>query len=106
MTVLGCQSTDVEFIVEPAAEFTLVLETGQGPAGPAGAPGSGAAAYRHVQASAASPWVINHNLGIEPQVEVMSPGSVRVNAEVVHVSVNQVQVFFAVPYAGFALLRP
>jgi hypothetical protein len=106
MTVLGCQSTDVEFIVEPVVEFDLLLEVGQGPSGPAGAPGAGAAAFRHVQGSAASTWVINHNLGIEPQVEVMSPGSVRVNAEVIHVNLNQVQVLFAVPYAGFALLRP
>lgn len=106
MTVLGCQSTDVEFIVEPVVEFDLLLEVGQGPSGPAGAAGAGAAAFRHVQGSASSTWVINHNLGIEPQVEVMSPGSVRVNAEVIHVNLNQVQVLFAVPYAGFALLRP
>lgn len=101
---VGCQSTDIEVQIAPEAAFDLTLEVGQGPSGP---PGSGAsAAVRFTQASPLAEWVINHNLGIEPQIEVMSPGSVRVSAEVIHTSLNQTRVLFATPYAGFALLRP
>lgn len=102
---VGCQETEIAITIEPAAEIALKLEVGQGPSGPPGS-GGGGSAFRFTQASPLAEWIINHNLGIEPQVEVMSPGSVRVNAEVVHVSINQARVFFATPYAGFALLRP
>lgn len=102
---VGCQSTDIEVQIAPEAAFTLTLEVGQGPSGPPGT-GGGGSAVRFTQASPLAEWVINHNLGIEPQVEVMSPGSVRVSAEVVHTSLNQTRVLFATPYAGFALLRP
>jgi hypothetical protein len=101
---VGCQSTEIEVTVVVEEAFDLVLEVGQGPSGPPGSGGS--SAFRFIQASPLDTWIINHNLGIEPQVEVMSPGSIRVNAEVVHVSLNQARVLFATPYAGFALLRP
>lgn len=102
---IGCQSTEIAIEIETVPAFDLVLEVGQGPSGPPGS-GGGGSAFRFIQGSPLSEWIINHNLGIEPQVEVMSPGSVRVNAEVVHTSINQVRVLFATPNSGFALLRP
>ena len=49
-------------------------------------------------------WVINHNLGYYPQVTVYSLAHVEVEADVINVSVNQVQVQFSQPFAGSAQL--
>lgn len=76
--------------------------------GTRGAPGvdSGSAVlpFEHVQASASASWNVNHNLGRRPIVSVYSIGGVEITADVVHISVNQLQVNFAAPFAGFARL--
>lgn len=63
---------------------------------------SGAAYYTHNQQSAATEWIINHNLGRYPAISVMSVGLVEVLSDVVHVSANQARVYFSQPYAGLA----
>jgi hypothetical protein len=72
--------------------------------GPQGAPGPPGAAldYEHVQTSASAEWIVNHNLGVEPNVSVLSAGGVEMIAQIVHVSVNQFRVYFASPQAGRA----
>lgn len=82
--------------VEEGALVKVVTAGVQGPPGIV-------ARHEHVQASAAATWTVNHNLGVWPSaVTVLSPGGVEVNAEVVHVSVNQLTIHFAAPYAGRA----
>lgn len=71
--------------------------------GPPGQPGP-TARYIHSQTSAQAQWIINHNLGYFPDVSVLSTGGMEVVAEIVHTSVNQVIVLFAVPYTGSAVL--
>lgn len=67
-----------------------------------GPPGN-VARHEHTQSSAAALWTVNHNLGLWPSaVTVLSPGGVEVNAEVVHVTVNQLTIHFAAAYAGTA----
>lgn len=71
----------------------------QGPIGPQGVPGP-FDSYTETFASAASTWTVNHNLGREPAIQVLSVGGVEMVADVVHISTNQAQVSFATPTAG------
>ncbi len=76
----------------------------QGPPGPIGPPGPPGPpdAFIHYQTTPSDVWIINHNLGYYPDVTVLSPGLAEVDAEVVHISTNQVRVYFVVPFAGIA----
>lgn len=67
-----------------------------GPPGPAGTGG-----FLFTQASPLQVWVVNHNLGFRPTVQVYDTGGSVVSTEVVHVSINQCQIINAVPFAGF-----
>jgi len=49
-------------------------------------------------------WVIEHNFGFEPQVQVYNQDSVRVMVNFQHVSENTTQILFDKPRAGYALL--
>lgn len=71
-------------------------------AGPQGPPGG--AAYEFVQASPATIWTINHNLGYRPSVEILDAGSQEIDAEVAHPSVNQTVVTLNPASAGLARL--
>lgn len=71
--------------------------------GPQGALCTGAS-YVHTQGSPATTWTINHNLGFRPAVAVLSVGSMEVEAEVTHTSVNQVVIGFVTATAGSARL--
>jgi hypothetical protein len=61
-----------------------------------------AEAYGHNQPSAASEWTINHNLGYRPSVTLYSIGGAEIDAEVIHISVNQARAYFATNVAGSA----
>ena len=91
----------------PAPRYTEkgVVST-QGPQGPQGDPGpqGTAAGYNHDQASPSDEWIINHNLGYRPSVEVFSVGGLEILAEVQHPTVNQTRVLHVVPTAGSARL--
>jgi hypothetical protein len=52
----------------------------------------------------ASPWVINHNLSYVPSVKVYSMGGAEVDADVLNMNQNQVQINFVTPSTGFARL--
>ncbi len=65
---------------------------------------SSAAAYVHTQASASAAWVINHNLGLRPAVSILDTGGNEIGAEVIHTSMNQLVIRFAIPVAGLARL--
>jgi hypothetical protein len=72
-----------------------------------GPPGGGGSAPRHIhtQASASATWTINHNLGLRPQVEVLSPGGVQVEAAVQHITDNQTVITFNTPQTGQAIFN-
>lgn len=65
----------------------------------------GGAPYYFSQLSASSVWTVNHNLGWKPQVTILSSGGIEVDAEIVHLSDNQFQVYFNQPYAGKGIAR-
>ena len=71
----------------------------QGDTGPSGL----AARYEHSQPIAATPWIVNHNLGYRPQVQAVTVGGVALLAEVLHNSANQAFVYFDLPTAGLAI---
>ena len=46
-------------------------------------------------------WIVNHNLGRKPAaVQILTPGGAEVLAEVLHISDNQLRVFFVQPFTG------
>lgn len=69
-----------------------------GTQGPAGAPG--ASGFSQTFGTPALSWVVNHNLGRFPILQILSMGNVEIEAEVVHVSVNQLVIYFAGLQAG------
>lgn len=73
-----------------------------GPAGPVGPPGTGAAEYTHTQSAPSDTWVINHNLGVYPQISFLTPGSVEFNAEIVHTSTSQAIAYMSSNLTGSA----
>lgn len=50
--------------------------------------------------SSAASWTINHNLGREPFIQVLSTGGLDLIAEIVHTSINQAIVYFSTAQAG------
>jgi hypothetical protein len=74
----------------------------QGLPGPAGPPSP---THTHNQPSAATTWIMNHNLGFRPSVELFNTGAQEIEADVFHPSVNQAVAVFTTPVAGFARLN-
>lgn len=95
---MGVEVIQKKFTVEvlsPALVNVLFVGT-QGP------PGSSGAGFVHTQSATATEWIVNHNLGFNPAVEVINTGGVPGVADVLHMSINQVRIYFAVPTAGQA----
>lgn len=61
--------------------------------------------YLHTQTTASAVWTITHNLGFKPSVELFNAGSQEIDGDVLHLSVNVVQVSFTIPITGFARLN-
>lgn len=62
------------------------------------------AAYVHTQSVALGTWIINHNLGYRPSVEVFNSASQEVDADVQNPTINQTLILFTMPISGFARL--
>ena len=59
--------------------------------------------YVHVQTSALATWVVPHNLGVRPDVAITTTGGVEIlGGEVVHLTVNTLQITFDEPFTGQA----
>ena len=83
-------------------DTTVVTVTTAGPQGPGG--GGAGAAYVHTQASPATTWTINHNLGFRPSVELLDSGSQEIDGAIAHPTVNQTVVTLNPATAGLARL--
>jgi hypothetical protein len=86
---------------------TVVTATATGPQGAqgvAGPVGPASAFFIYNQATAASEWTINHNLGFKPSVQAFDTGSQQIEGLVTHLSINTTAIVFVVPVAGFARL--
>lgn len=58
--------------------------------------------HTHTQTIPATQWTINHNLGVQPQISVLSLGGMLMLAEILHTSTNQAIIYFDNPTAGIA----
>jgi hypothetical protein len=67
--------------------------------------GAGGASYVHTQASPATTWTINHNLGFRPSVELLDSGSQEIDGDISHPSVNQTLITLNPATAGLARLN-
>ena len=63
------------------------------------------ATYTHTQASAASSWVITHNLGRRPSVTIVDSGGNVQIGDVLYNSDNQITVNFSAAFGGYAYLN-
>lgn len=75
-----------------------VTATTVGPQGPAGV------GYLHQQTSSSTTWVINHNLGFRPAIELFDSGSQEIDGDVAHPSVNQAIITLSPATTGTARL--
>lgn len=89
---------DTELVVIDREVISIISE---GIQGPTGSPGVGSA-FIHQQPSPEVEWIINHNLGVKPMVEVRNAGGAVGIAEIIHFSANQLRIYFTVPTAGEA----
>lgn len=56
--------------------------------------------FSFTQSTPSDEWIVNHNFGIYPSVEVFTSGGAKVLADYLNVSANQLRVYFAVPSTG------
>lgn len=98
-------SVQVPSITMGLPTSTLRVLPTPGPQGPAGAPGTpGGVAFEYTQASPASTWIIDHNLGRKVHVSVFSDDAVVVFADVVHGSPDQTTISYPTPTTGSAVI--
>lgn len=65
-------------------------------------PGGCCDAFTFVQTTPLATWIINHNLGYEPSIEVRNQSGQVVLVDVLHSSLNQSIIYAVVPFAGTA----
>jgi hypothetical protein len=58
--------------------------------------------FIHTQSTPASEWIVNHNFGYYPHIEVYSTGGEKILANTLNTSLNQTRVYFAAATAGSA----
>jgi len=97
-TVISVPETAVVSALTAGPQGIRGLQGEPGPAGPA------SAFFVYNQATAASEWTINHNLGFKPSVQAFDTGSQQIEGLVTHLSINTTAIVFVVPVAGFARL--
>lgn len=61
--------------------------------------------YQHDQTSPSAEWIVNHNLGFTPSIEVLNTAGREIEGDVLHISLNQTRIYFNQPIAGKALAR-
>ena len=67
--------------------------------------GSGSLPYIHDQSSPSNEWIINHNFGYTPVVDLLDTANRQIEAEVLHISNNQSRAYFNQPKSGKAVAR-
>lgn len=87
----------------PSGESVYPAIRGEkGEKGDPGIDGATGARFEYLQTVPAAVWIVNHNLGFRPNVLAWSVGGVQMLAEPIHISLNQTNVYFDNPVAGFA----
>ncbi len=113
---------DLSVTLEEAAELDVIITPEQGLRGPRGFPGSpgapgtpgipgppgppgpaGDTPYVHEQPVPDVVWVVAHGLGRIPAVTVIDSAGEEVDGEVVHLSVNRLELRFTAAFSGRAV---
>lgn len=76
----------------------------QGIQGEKGDKGDIGGVYEHNQSAVSDVWVINHNLGYNPNVTIMDSGGSQVEAELWYNNLNSLEVRFSHGMSGKAYL--
>jgi hypothetical protein len=63
---------------------------------------AGGSGYKHLQSTASSSWVVNHNLGKAVTFQVFGNAGNLVACDSIELSNNTVRFDFATPHAGYA----
>ena len=86
---------------------TMVVSTGtMGPQGPPGPSGAASSSFEFTQntGSESAAWLINHNLGFNPNYSAEDDSGVPLIGQIIHHTVNQAELRFNIPRAGTARL--
>ncbi|TAN71617.1 MAG: hypothetical protein EPN17_01005 [Methylobacter sp.] len=59
--------------------------------------------FEYTQSTPSATWTVNHNLGYRPAVQVTTLGGLRVWADTLHISINQVVIYLELPATGRVL---
>lgn len=96
-----------DVIVQPAAQVSINVSVGQGPAGPPGEAfeGTGDLNYVHTQSAASAVWTINHGLGKYPSVVAIDSAGTQWEGEVTYLNDDSLTIEFSVPFGGTAYLN-
>lgn len=106
LVLSGSQGEDITIvearptIVLPAgqADGVVIIETQAGP------PGESLIGFLFSQMQPSTTWLINHNLGYRPTVELLDATNREIDGDVYHTTINQTTVLFNIPVAGTARL--
>ena len=93
---------DVNLSREVGREVNIVPTGAPGPIGPQGTAGT-APRFEHQQTTPSATWIVNHNLSFRPNVSTLTLGGVQMIGEHIHISTNQVNLYFDSPVAGIAI---
>lgn len=104
-TVIVNSSVESPNLIQAIQSTVEVNHEGvQGPPGPPGAPGvPGGTRYTHIEIVAVTPWLIPHNLGYFPHVNVIINGEKTIT-DVYYPDENNVTIHFLEPQPGRAEL--
>ena len=99
------QTTSAVKVTAQSSPSIRVEVIARGPQGRPGDAGAGGQSYEHVQSSASVEWIVNHNFGRNPIIEILNISGNVVVADIRHVSDNQSRINFNLPQAGKAIAR-
>lgn len=104
MTSIVEIQNQVTVVVDESTDVATVSLITPGPQGPPGANGANAV-YIHNQVTPSATWIISHNMGFKPSVELLNSGSQEIEGDVIHTSQNVTVAYFNTPISGFARLN-
>jgi hypothetical protein len=93
----GLSAFQVWLDSNPGRTEEQFFESLRGPQGPPGI------RYEHLQLEPLSIWTVNHNLGLRPQVKVLSVGGIEMLVEVIYNNTNQVLIYLDSPKSGLVI---
>ena len=58
--------------------------------------------FEYVQGIPSNHWIVNHNLNKNPSVTITDNEGSEYEADVKHIDINNVEIYFSVPFSGKA----